>query len=169
VGLSNVKMPILSTTDCHEMFELYTATRHQRFVAHCVNIFVRRMIDAVPPNIKDSLMNTIRHAENVGDMSVLHPNNFGYADVITLNGKSWPIYEIIHHSNALKRIAEAIGVNIRIRPHEVDEMTWLRIEYYPSPLYEFRMQEELEPEQEPESPIIHNPEDEYDGMPPLEL
>jgi len=27
------------------------------------------------------------------------------------------------------------------------------------------MQEELEPE----SPVVHNPEDEYDDMPPLEL
>ena len=168
MGLSNVKMPILSTSDCHEMFELYTATRHQRFVAHCVNIFVNRMIDAVPPNIKDSLMNTIRHAENSNDMSVMHPNVFNEGDVITVEGQSWPIYEIIHHSNALKRIAEGIGANIRVRTHEDDGDIWLVIQYYPSPLYAYRMEEELDAE-EPESSIIHNPEDEYEGMPPLEL
>ena len=160
-------MPILSIPDCHEMFELYTATRHQRFVAHCVKIFVNRMIDAVPPNIKELLMDTIRHAENVNDMSVMLPNVFGEGDVITVGGQSWPIYEIIHHSNALKRIATEIGTNIRVRSHEADGNIWLVVQYYPSPLYEFRMQEELEPE--PESPVIHNPEDEYDDMPPLEL
>jgi len=157
-------MPILSSSDCHEMFQLYMSTRHQRFVAHCINVFVMRMTDAIPPNIKDLLLNTIRHAESISDMGVMLPNTFGEGDVITIGGQSWPIYEIIHHSNALNRIAAAIGDNIRIRPHEADEVIWLRVEYYPSPLYEFRMQEE-----QPESPVIHNPEDEYDDMPPLEV
>ena len=162
-------MPILSTSDCHEMFQLYTDTRHQRFVAHCVDIFVSRMIDAVPLNIKELLMDTIRHAGSVHDMSVMLPNIFGEGDVITVEGQSWPIYEIIHHSNALRRIATAIGDNIRVRPHEADENIWLCVEYYPAPLYEFRMREEQLDAEEPESPVIHNPEDEYDDMPPLEV
>ena len=160
MGLPHVKMPILSTSDCHEMFQLYTDTLHQRFVAHCVNIFVNRMVDAVPNNIKELLMDTIRHAESVTDMSVMLPNVFEEGDVITVGGQSWPIYEIIHHSNALKRIATEIGDNIRVRPHEADGEIWLEVQYYPSPMYE--------PEPEPESPVVHNPE-EYDDMPPLEV
>jgi hypothetical protein len=158
-------MPILSIPDCHEMFQLYTDTRHKRFVAHCVNIFVNRMVDAVPSNIKELLMDTIRHAENVNDMSVMLPNVFEEGDVITVEGQSWPIYEIIHHSNALKRIATEIGTNIRVRSHEADGNIWLVVQYYPAPLYEYRMQEELDAEPS----VIHNPEDEYEGMPPLEV
>ena len=110
-------------------------------------------------------MDTIRHAENVNDMSVMLPNVFEEGDVITVEGQSWPIYEIIHHSNALKRIATEIGANIRVRSHEADGNIWLVVQYSPAPLYEYRMQEELDAEPS----VIHNPEDEYEGMPPLEV
>lgn len=143
-------MPVLTSSDSHEMHQLFIATSHKRFVAQCEDILVNRMIAVIPHNIKELLMNRIRDAKSLKEMSVLL-HSFGDLDVITVDGKSWPIYEIIHRSDALERITAAIGDNVQVRSYGDGDNIWLCVEY--------------DPPAPPESPIVHNPEDEDDEMP----
>ena len=144
----------LSNSDLHELYTAYHTDNFKRFETACVAMFVEFWVSQIPPDIKDQLLDAIRNSRTRKDMwvrfrPVIRPDN-----EIEIHGRRMSSFHIVHKTDALAQIAAAIGPQIRVRavPSAVREGSLvLRIEYWP-----------------PVGHIIHNPEDTYADLPPLE-
>lgn len=144
----------LSNSDLNELYTAYVTDNFKRFENACVKMFVDYWISQIPEDLKDQLLEVIRNSRTRKDLSVrfrpvIRPDN-----EIEIDGRRMSSLHIVHKTDALAQIAAAIGPNIHVRavPSALHLGSLvLRIEYWP-----------------PVRHIIHNPEDEYANMPPMD-
>ena len=142
----------LSTDDLNELYAAYTNDNFKRFESACVDMFVEYWVPKIPTDIKHRLLEAIRNARTRRDMWVRFHTEIGWDHEIVIDGRRLSTLHILYKTNALDRVAAAIGPHIRVRAVPVENnRTALRIEYWPPRGYQ-----------------VHNPEDEYTDLPPLE-
>lgn len=144
----------LSNSDLDELYTAFHTDNFKRFENACVKMFVDYWVSQIPSDIKDQLLEVIRNSRTRKDLwvrfrPVLRPDN-----EIEIDGRRMSSLHIVHKTDALAQIAAAIGPHIHVRavPSAVHLGSLvLRIEYWP-----------------PAKRVIHNPEDEYADLPPLD-
>ncbi len=111
------------------MYSAYLDAEYESFSMCCTKMFVRRMIRAIPKDVKERLMYVIQMSP--ADMSIPFPKTIDRFDTISILGRAMPIRHIINHTDALKQIAVEIGRDIRLVSYEMDNVIELRIVYSP--------------------------------------
>lgn len=143
----------LTSDDLDELYAAYTKDNFARFESACVEMFLNYWIPKIPGDIKYRLLEAIRNARTRRDMWVRFHTEIADDHEIVIDGRRLSTQHILYRTDALKQLAAAIGPNINVRAVPVENgRTALRIEYWP-----------------PVGRIIHNPEDEYTDLPPLEV
>ena len=144
----------LSISDLDELYMAFQTDNFKRFENACVKMFVDYWISQIPPDIKDQLLEAIRNSRTRKDLWVRFRQVIRPDHEIVIDGRGMSSLHIVHKTDALAQIAAAIGAHIKVRavPSAVNLGSLvLRIEYWP-----------------PVGHIIHNPEDDYADLPPLE-
>jgi hypothetical protein len=151
------KMPVLSSSDTHDLYAAYTMDNFKRFERACVDMFVKFWVSRIPCDIKDQLLEVIRNSKTRRDMWVRFRTVIPPDHEVVIDGRVLSSRHIIHKTDALAQIAAAIGDHIHVRavPDE-GGLIFLRIEYWP-------------PRGHQVAPPVHNPEDAYNDMPPLDM
>lgn len=144
----------LSNSDLDELYTAFRTDNFKRFENACVKMFVDYWISQIPPDIKDQLLGVIRNSRTRKDLWVRFRPVIRPDHEIMIDGRRMSSLHIVHKTDALVQIAAAIGAHIHVRavPSAVHVGSLvLRIEYWP-----------------PAAHVIHNPEDGYADLPPLE-
>ena len=148
----------LSNSDLDELHTAYITDNFKRFELACVKMFVDYWVSQIPHDIKDQLLAVIRNSRTRKDMWVRFRPVIRPDHEIVIDGRRMSSLHIVHKTDALVQIAEAIGAHIQVRavPSAVHVGSLvLRIEYWPNIAHQV-------------APPVPNPEDEYDDLPPLE-
>jgi hypothetical protein len=150
-------MTILSSSDINDLSTAWNLRRDTAFRQRIEDDFVELMLRYVPENLKEKLLWAIHQATNPAELSVSYAAQFDIDHTFTAEGwgdRRCSIKNVVFHSNALARLGEAIGPNIRVVGHVTHTCVYFTIDFWPPRVYPH---------------VIHNPEEEhYDDMPPLE-
>lgn len=149
-------MPILTDIDIDDLSAAWNRRRDDAFRDAITDDFVATMVSHVPENLKAQMLWAIHNATTPAQLQV----NFGvqYEISHTFTADGWgdrrlSLKHVLYRTNALERIAQAIGPNIKVSFRYGVTTIFFTIDFWPIRAYPH---------------VVHNPEDQYDDMPPLE-
>jgi len=147
-------MSILSSSDIREISNAWVARQDAAFNDAIETRFVNLLLSKVPHDLKYRLMLAANMADCPGDIRVAFGDaRFSLTDTLRAEGwgtRTMTISAAIFNTDALFRVARAIGDNVHVQHHFTDEAIFFTIEFYPS------------------SKKIDDPEEQYADMPTLE-
>jgi hypothetical protein len=151
-------MTILSSDNINELSAAWNRRRDDAFYDKIEDDFVELMLRYVPENLQSQMLWAIHNANSPKDLQVSFGVQFEIDRTFTAEGwgdRKCSISRLLRRSNALKRIAEAIGTNIRVSYRAGVDTFFFTIDFWPTRIYPH---------------IIMNPEevDDEDDMPPLD-
>ena len=150
------KMAFLSISDIDEMTSAWNLRREEAFKNAIEDDFVHTMLHHVPENLKAQMMWAIHNATAPVQLQVSFGVQFDINHTFKAEGwgeRALSIKKVLYQTNALERIAQSIGPNIKVSFRFVRNSVHFTIDFWPP---------------RPSPHIIHDPEDVYADMPGLE-
>ena len=149
-------MAFLTNNDIDELSSAWNRRRDNAFKDAIEDDFVHMMLQHVPDNLKEQLLWAIHRAAAPVQLQVAFSVQFDCDHTFTAEGwgsRKMSIHKVIYTTNALERIARSIGPNIKVSHRFSRNSVFFTIDFWPP---------------RPRPHVVHNPEDEYADMPPLD-
>ena len=160
-------MPFLSNNDLYELTNAWNSRRDDAFKQKIEDDFVDYLVRNIPSDLADRLHWAIQNAESPRDLSVGFANgdvHFRDDHVFTAEGwgqRKMSVKQVIYRTNALTRVAEAIGPSITVQHRFHNGIVSFTIHFWP-PRVIHPPGGDIYADMPPlETGRVNNPEDEY--------
>jgi hypothetical protein len=124
---------LLSNADCAELKAAWQQRSAAVFEKAVVDRFVSDLVDlCIERDIKSQLLGAIKYAKSPQDIWVSAGRCYEADYRFYIDGRWMSIKQLIYRTDALTRLAEALGPGIKIRPLYDHNLIFLKIEFWPS-------------------------------------